>query len=144
MVEVAKQAIEAVGNSGWLGYLHMLGVDKINFTVIQDNENLKVVITSDQPTPQRAETIKNGLNGFIEGALMFDRSNIKKLGDDERLLLQSAKVTFSGKQFVLDFAMPKQKAQEMITRKLNEPPTPEEKKPNSAAQASENNKTAVK
>ena len=121
MIQITEQAIAAIGDSGWLGYLRNQGVEKIIFTVVQDNDNLQVIITSDQPTPERAKTMASGLNGIIQGALLADKNGFKKLGEDEKVLLSNAKVTESGKQFVLNFVLPKPVAQEMITRKLKEP-----------------------
>jgi hypothetical protein len=124
MVEVAATAIAAIGDSGWLGYLRNQDIEKINFTVVQDNDNLQVIITSDLTTPERANTVTSGLNGVIQAAFFADKNNIKKLGEDEKVLLSNAKVLVNPdnkKQFVLNFVLPKQTAQEMITRKLNEP-----------------------
>jgi hypothetical protein len=149
MVEVAKQAIAAIGDSGWLGYLQAQGIDKINFTVVQDNDNLQVIITSDLPSPERANTVSSGVGGIISGALLLDKNNIKKLGEDEKILLGSAKALVNPantKQFVLNFVLPKTVAQEMIKRKLAEPiEKPAENKPNgSTAQIKEGNQNTVK
>ncbi|HEY8559520.1 MAG TPA: hypothetical protein VIL74_03885 [Pyrinomonadaceae bacterium] len=124
MVQVVTTAIAAVGNSGWLGHLRSQGIDKINFTVVQDNDNLQVIIVSDLPSPERANTVTSGLNGAIQAAFLADKNGWKKLGEDEKVLLSSAKVVVNpenAKQFVLNFVLPKQAAQDMITRKLNEP-----------------------
>ena len=118
MVDIAKKAIEAVGDSGWLIYLRTQGIEKINYSIEQNAEQVMIVITSDQPTPERANTIMSGLKGTIEAALLLDQNNIKKLGDDERTLLQSATPISNGKQFILNFTISKQVAMEMITRRL--------------------------
>lgn len=146
MVEVAKQAIEAIGDSGWLGYLRQFGIEKINFTVVQDNDNLKVVITSEQPIPERANTLASQLNNTISAVLFADANGIKKQGEDEKTLLKNAKATSDGKQFILNFILPKQTAQEIITRKLNEPEEkPTENKPNgSTAQIKDSNQNTAK
>lgn len=144
MIDIAKQAIAAIGDSGWLGYLQGQGVEKINFTVVQDNDNLQVIITSDLPTPERAKTVSSGVGGLISGALLF-----KKLGEDEKLLLSSAKASFNPqntKQFVLNFLLPKATALDMITRKLkeSEDKTTETKQNGSTAQIKENKQNTVK
>ncbi len=147
MIEVAKQAIAAIGDSGWLGYLQAQGIEKINFTVVQDNDNLQVIITSDLATPERANTVSSGLGGLISAALLLDKNGIKKLGEDEKVLLSNAKAAINPentKQFVLNFVLPKATAQEMITRKLNEPEKPEDTKAQSTAPVTVSNKTAVK
>ena len=120
MREVAKEAIAAVGDSGWLIYLKKQGIEKINFTVMQDGSEVRIRITSEQPTPENARTIASGLRGIIQGALLLDKNNVKKLGADERVLLNSAKTSVNRKQFVLDFVMSKVVAQEMIKRRLRD------------------------
>ena len=149
MVEIAKQAIAAIGDSGWLGYLRNQGVEKINFTVVQNNDNLQVVITSDLSTPERANTVTSGLNGVIQAAFFADKNSIKKLGEDEKVLLSNAKVLVNPenkKQFVLNFLLPKTTALEMITRKLNEPAeNPAEPKQNgNTGQFKENKQSSAK
>lgn len=118
MIEVVKESIEAIGDSGWLGYLKNQGVDKVSFTFTQNDQELLVVITSDQPNPERAGTISSGLNGAIQGALLGASTNLVKLGDDEKALLSNAKATANGKQVILNFSLPKAVAQEMINRNL--------------------------
>lgn len=149
MVEIAEKAIAAIGDSGWLGYLQGQGIEKFNFTVVQDNDNLQVIITSDLPTPERANTVTSGIGGLISSALLLDKNNFKKLGEDEKVLLTNAKALVNpanAKQFVLNFVIPKAVAQEMITRKLKEPiETPTETKPNgSTAQIKENKQNTAK
>ncbi len=150
MILIAEQAIAAIGDSGWLGYLRNQGVEKINFTVVQDNDNLQVIITSDLATPERANTVSSGFGGVISGALLLDKNGFKKLGDDEKVLLTNAKVSINpqnNRQFVLNFVLPKQQAQEMITRKLKEPKEekPTEQKPNgNNAQVRTSNQNAGK
>lgn len=149
MVEIAKQAIAAIGDSGWLGYLRNQGIEKINFTVVQDNDNLQVIITSDLPTPERANTVTSGLNGLIQAALLADKNGWKKLGEDEKVLLGKAQGSVNPantKQFVLNFVLEKPVAQEMITRKLKEPQEkPSETKPNgSTAQIKESKQNTAK
>ncbi len=149
MIDIAEKAIAAIGDSGWLGYLRAQGIEKINFTVVQDNDNLQVIITSDLATPERANTVTSGLNGLIQAALLADKNGWKKLGEDEKVLLSKAQGSVNPqntKQFVLNFVLEKPVAQEMITRKLNEPAEkPSETKPNgSTAQIKESKQNTVK
>lgn len=127
MIDIASQAIAAIGDSGWLAYLRNQGVEKINFTVVQDDSNLQVLITSDLPTPERANTVSAGVYGLIKGALLADQNGWKKLGDDDKVLLSSAQSSVNPqntKQFVLNVVLPKATAQQMITRQLKEPQDP--------------------
>ncbi len=67
---------------------------------------------------------------------------MKKLGDDEKILLNSAKTTTKDKQFILNFAMPKKDAHEMINRNLQKEAKKRAEKsnqPNSTAQNADAN-----
>ena len=112
MVNVAKSAIEAIGDSGLLNYLKGLGIDKVNFTLQQDNDQIYVAITSDQKTEQRAKTVSSGLNGWIS----IGKATVKE--DDTKILLDAAISEAQGKNFVLNFKLPKPIAQDMINRQL--------------------------
>ena len=116
MIDVAKAAIEAVGDSNFLSYLKSLNVDKISITLVQDDTQVTAVITSTQKTAERASSIASGLNSYISiGKFKFSDPKA-----DERVLLDSAKVTADGKNFVFNFVLPKPIAQDMINRKLKE------------------------
>lgn len=115
MIDVGKAALEALGDSGYLTYLKLLGVDKINATLVQDEKQITVVITSSQKTAERASVVASGINGYI----LIGKSMVQD-PSDEKTLLEGAKVASDGKNFILNFAIPKPIAQEMITRKLKE------------------------
>jgi hypothetical protein len=145
MVNVAKSAIEAIGNSGFLGYLRNLDVEKINFTLIQDDNQIYAIIASEQKSPERANTLTSGFNGLLKSAFLLDSIGTKKLGDDEKILLNSAKTSSKDKQFILNFAMPKKDAHDMINRNLEKEAKKRAEKnnqPNSTAQNADlNSKT---
>ncbi len=137
MVNIAKSAIEAIGNSGFLGYLRNLDVEKINFTLIQDDQQIYAIIASEQKSPERANTLTSGFNGLLKSAFLLDSIGTKKLGDDEKILLNSAKTSSKDKQFILNFAMPKKDAHDMINRNLEKEAKKreaEKNQPNSTAQ----------
>ena len=115
MIDIGKAALEALGKSGYLTYLKNLNVDKFNATLVQDDKQITVIITSAQKSVEAAKTVASGL-----GVAISVGKNITQDPSDERTLLNGAKVTAEGKNFVLNFAIPKPIAQEMITRKLNE------------------------
>jgi hypothetical protein len=140
MIDVAKAAIEAIGDSQLLVHLRNLGVEKVQFTLIQDDKQIYAVITSEQPTEARARTVSSGLNTLISGAKLA-------VEEDVKTLLDSAKVEPKGKNFIINFAMPKPIAQEMINRKLKEAEAKkkaEENKPNSTAQTNNVNGNAAR
>lgn len=120
MVNVAKDAIEAVGNSGFLGYLKNLGVDRVNLTMVQDNEKIYVLIVSDQKSPEKAATTASGFNAMISSIKFADQNGLKTLDDNSKTLVNNSKVSSDGKNFVLNFTIPKQDAQNLIKQSLKQ------------------------
>ncbi|MEZ5427137.1 MAG: hypothetical protein R2747_12780 [Pyrinomonadaceae bacterium] len=118
MAEIAKRAVEAVGDSGFLGHFYNLGVKKIKITLAQDNENAFAKIELEQPTEERARTLASGLNGLLSVA----GYQIKD-GTDERVLLEGAmkkRPTAEGKNVIITIELPKDVAREMVERNLAE------------------------
>jgi hypothetical protein len=113
MILVAKKAIEAIGDSGILTYLQQLNVEKINFTLVQDDKEIYAIITSDQPSEQKAKTVSSGFNTM----LTIGKSTVKEA--DTLALLNAATVENQGKNFVLNFKLNKPIAQELIKRALD-------------------------
>ncbi len=140
MIDVAKLAIEAIGDSGILTYLKTLNVENIQFELVQDDNQIYAVITSTQPTPQRAESVSSGLNT----AISIGKLTVKE--EDTLALLNAAKVESRDKNFILNFNMEKPFAQEMIKRQLQkaEEKRKQQQQPNSTAQTQSLDKTASK
>jgi hypothetical protein len=132
-------AIEAVGDSGFLTYLRSLDVEKMTLTLVQNNEQIIARIVAEQKTVERARLVQSGLNGYI----MFGKGAVKN-PSDEKTLLDGAQVVAEGKNFVLNFALPKPVAQEMINRRLTEAQAkkPQEKQPSSNVDTRDNSNIA--
>lgn len=128
MIDIAKEALEAVGESGFLTYLRSLDVDKFNITLVQDENQVVAVITSSQKNPERAKAVSSGLNTYIS----IGKTTAKD-PSDELTLLNGASVTADGNNFVLNFAIPKPVAQEMINRKLQEAQAKQQQQPSGNA-----------
>ncbi len=114
IVNVAKSAIEAIGDSGFMAYLRNLDVRQVEMTLVQDGEKLYLVVISAQKTPEQAKTKASGLRNLI---------SISKLAvktEDEKTLLKSAEVTSEGNNFRINVNIPKPIANEMINRNLQE------------------------
>jgi hypothetical protein len=113
MIDVAKSAIEAIGDSGILTYLQQLNVEKITFTLVQDEKEIYAIISSDQPSEQKAKTVSSGFNTMLS----IGKSTVKEA--DTLALLNAATVENQGKNFVLNFKLNKPIAQELIKRALD-------------------------
>ena len=118
LTEIAQRGIIAIGESGWLGYLSNLGVEKIRFVVEQTPETFSFTAMPEFSTPEKAKTVASGLNGVIKGALQLDKNDTKKLGDDERILLSSANVTAGEKTVNINISMPAGEFREMVRRRM--------------------------
>ncbi len=114
MIKVAKQAISAISDSGWFAYLQKSGVEKINLILAQDDTTVSSIIKSEMTDENKAKTIASGLNAIIQ----MSRMQVKD--EDEKLLLNNTSVVSRGKQFIINLALPKSAAQEMIRHKLKE------------------------
>lgn len=141
MVDVAKLAIEAIGDSGILTYLKRLDVSQIKFELVQDDKQVYAVITSNQPTVKKAETVSSGLNT----AISIGKMTVKE--EDTLALLNAAKVESKDKNFILNFNLEKAIAQEMIKRQLQKAEAKrkeQQQQPNSTAQTENADKTTGK
>jgi len=144
MREVAQQAIEAVGDSGFLAYLKNSGVDKVTFTLVQDDKQINAIIVSDQKTPEKAGTTASGFNALLSGLKLLDANGLKKLDDNSKALIENSKITSEGKNFVLNFMLPKQAAQDIITKTLKDRAEKRAvQQPKSSAETNSNSKTAL-
>ena len=144
MSEVARQAIEAVGDSGFLFFLKESGVDKVNFTLVQDDKQMNVIIVSEQRDLNKARTTASTLNALLSGLKIADANGFKKLDENSKVLIENSKITSDGKNFVLNFALPKQTAQDIITKTLKDRAEKRAaQQPKSSADVNSNSKTAL-
>ncbi|MDQ3322640.1 MAG: hypothetical protein M3525_09480 [Acidobacteriota bacterium] len=120
MSDIAKLALEAVGNSGILGHLKNNGIDRVSITLVQDNEKISAIILSDQKTPEKARTTASGFNTLLSALILADNNGFTKLDDNSKTLVNNSKVTSDGKNFVLNFAIPKQMGQDLIDQSLKQ------------------------
>lgn len=118
LTDFAKKLMLAVGDSYSFNYLSKLGVEKLDFTLGQDNDNLSMVVKSEVLTVEKAKTIAAGLNSMVAVAKT-------KVTEDEKILVDSLRVTSQGKEFIINLELPKSEAHEMIQRKLQESPKKE-------------------
>lgn len=136
MINVAKAAIEAVNNSGLLSYLRDQGVEKINFVLIQDDKQLTAVIKGGLPNENEAKKVSSGINALIGIAKFTNRDA------DLKTLMDAAKFTTEKKDFVMNFALPKQDAHKLIDKKLQEARI--KKSQNSSGEVSSNTNAQAK
>jgi len=132
MVDMAKSAIEAVNASGLFSYLNKLGGKRVIITLQQDQDNFTALLKSKIETEEKAKTLASGFRFLLTAG--------KKLreGKDEAVLLNSATVSNDGSNFIINFAVPQQTAQELIQKQLTAPPAPAPTEQNTTGQTTTN------
>lgn len=144
MVEVVKEAIEALNVAGYLQYLKELSGKDLALVLQQDDVNISAVIQSEMESETRAKTIKSALDFAISiSKSRKSAENVDQNDKDDLILLEAAKIETDGKKVVIHFTVPKEIVHPMIQRKLAEQAA-ELAKPNSSAEVRGPANTAVK
>lgn len=128
MILIAKDAVEKVGDSGWLEYFRMQEIRNVRIVFFQDEEQLAVDVTSLMPSENRARGMAGVFRGFIQGAIFAHNNDLKKLKDDEIELLRAAEVTNDRSLLKFKFTMKKEVAHPIINTRLREYQADKEKK----------------
>lgn len=113
MVEVVKQAIEAVSDSGMFSYLQTLGAEKIILNFSQDEKNVSAIITIEQISMERARTISSGLYALLAIVKINTKEDV-----EVQTILNAAKVSSQNKNCTINFAMPKEDAHQLLKNEL--------------------------
>lgn len=144
MVEVVKEAIEALNVAGYLQYLKELSGKDIALVLQQDDLNISAVIQSEMESETRAKTIKSALDFAISiSKSRKSAENADQNDKDDLVILEAAKIETEGKKVVIHFTVPKEVVHPMIQRKLAEQAA-ELAKPSSSASVPGPANTAVK
>jgi len=130
MIDVVKEAITAINDSGYLQYLKDISGKDFVLQLKQDESTISAVVQSEMETDTRAKSIKSGLDLAIGIAkLKKQAENADQNDKDDLILLENAKIETDGKKIILKFLVPKEIALPMIQRKLAEQKA-EPKQPN--------------
>ena len=123
LIEVAKDMVAAIGDSGMLSFLRdpnkirdqtTLRCDEmpLQLTIKLDQNEIVARVESQADSPERAIQMAKGYNGLLT------IGQFAKRGKDEEVLYKNTKVTAEGKQIVVNFTMPRETASEMLKKQL--------------------------
>lgn len=112
MVQVAKEAIGAVGDTGLFSYLVALGVEKFKVVFFQNDTNVSAVITCEQISVERARVISSGLSGLFAIA----KFNIQD--ETGKTLLNNVKTKVEDRNCLINFTLPKSEAHRLLKNEL--------------------------
>ncbi len=123
LVELSKQFVSALNDSGILFYLKALNNDnpnaKVVFTIKQDKTAVVASIESEATSNDSARVLVKGFNA----ALAYGIHN--RAGKSEEPLLRSTTAIQDGKKIIFNFAMPRDAVVEMIEKGIASPsPSP--------------------
>jgi hypothetical protein len=115
MAEVAKDLVSEINDSNALIFLtkekeNGLGGRKVIFTVKLDQTEVLAKVESEAESPQRAEKMASGFN------LLLLLGQKLKDGKDEGVIYKNTKVSSNGNQIIVNFAMPRSEAGEIIKK----------------------------
>ena len=121
LIEVVKEAVEAINASGYLAYLKDLSGKDFNMMLQQDDMKISAVVQSEMESETRANSIRSTLTILMDIARSKKSSADADQNDkDDLILLQNSTVETDGKKVVIKFNVPKDIALPMIQRKLAE------------------------
>jgi len=121
LIDVVKESIEAINDSGYLLYLKELSGKDFDLLLQQDDSNISAIVKSEMESETRARTLKSNLDLLIGLKKALKSSAEADQNDkDDLVLLENAKIEIEGKKVIIRFVVPKEIALPMIQRKLAE------------------------
>ena len=119
IVEIAKRAVEAINDAGYLQYLSSLSANRIILVVKQGEAEFEASISSELESEQRARTVVSAMSMMLELAKAQRIQNPESEPDkDDVILLRSATVSSESKNFTIHFSLPKAVFREMLESKI--------------------------
>ena len=116
LVDLFRQLVAALNDSGFLAYLQPISKDNpgatVRITVKQGEQEVLASIESEASSPERAESLAKALNNL----LYFGAGS--RAGKDEEVLMKNTNATPDGKRVVVNFSMPRQSVVDMIKKQL--------------------------
>lgn len=123
LIDVAKDMVAAIGDSGMLSFLRdpskvkdptKLSCDAmpLQVTIKLDQNDIAAKVETQADSPERAVQMAKGYNTLLAVG------EFAKRGHDEEILYRNTKVTSDGKQILVNFSMPRPTASEMLKKQL--------------------------
>lgn len=112
IIEIAKQGIEFVNDSGIFSYLKHLGINEAEIALVQTDKDFSVDLKSSLDSENLAKKVTSGIN------LIIQTGKVTVKDENSKALLENSKVESIGKDFLLKFSMPLEQFHGMINREL--------------------------
>jgi hypothetical protein len=123
LVDLGKELISAMNDSGVLFYLKEINKDKpgakVIFTIKQDGTDVSAIVETETNSPESANKLARGFG------LMLIAGAASRKGHDEELLMKNTKVSAEGNKLSFKLAMQHQEVEDIVARGMEKPsPTP--------------------
>lgn len=112
IIEIAKQGIEAVGDSGIFYYLKQFGGNEVKISLVQTDMEFSADFKYTLETAKRAKSIADGIGLNIQ----IGKSTVKD--ENTKVLFESSRVEAIGKDFLLRFSMPLEQFHGIIKKEV--------------------------
>jgi hypothetical protein len=117
LTELAKELVAAMIDSNLMKFLKdpktkRLETRQLVVHIMMNDQEVVASVKSDAASEERAQQLSKTYNDMLKLGV------IVRSGKDEGILMKNAKVTSEGKQLIINFAMPRQEATEMIKKQL--------------------------
>jgi hypothetical protein len=117
LTDLAKELVAAIIDSNMMKFLKdpktkRLETRQLTISVKMDQQEVVGKVHTDAASEARAKELSETYS------LMLAAGKLARAGKDEEILMKNTKVTADGKQIIINFAMPRQEATEMLKKQL--------------------------
>lgn len=120
LIEIVRNGIAAISDSGYLIYLEKIGNKKGFVSIQQDKDNFSVSIKTELESEQNAMKMASAFKLLLQMAKTQKARQHDENDKYDLILLENSSVKSEGKFLMLNFVMPQSVKQELINKKLNE------------------------
>jgi hypothetical protein len=122
LVDLGKELVAAMNDSGVLVYLKKINEDKpgtkVTFTIKQEGPDVSAVVETEVSSPDSANKLSRGFG------LMLLAGAASRKGHDEEILLNNTKVSAAGNKVIFKLAMAHEEVVKIVQKGMDILPTP--------------------
>lgn len=122
LVDLGKELVSAMNDSGVLFYLKKINDDKpgtkVTFTIKQDGKDVSATVETEVTSPDSANKLSRGFG------LMLLAGAASRKGHDEEILLSNTKVTAEGNKLIFKLSMVHEEVVTIVQKGMEISPSP--------------------
>ena len=122
LVDLGKELVSAMNDSGVLFYLKKINDDKpgtkVIFTIKQDGADVSAIVDTEASSPDSANKLARGFG------IMLLAGAASRKGHDEEILLKNTKVTTEGNKLIFKLSMAHEEVVKIVQKGMEISPTP--------------------